>query len=49
MLPGKRAWAAEHSSAAKEVLQKTITVDAHSHARGLVFGPKMDDSRALDQ
>jgi membrane dipeptidase len=46
MLPGKRARAAEMSSAAKEVLQKTITVDAHSHARGMVFGPKMDDSLA---
>ena len=46
MFPGKRAAAAELSSAAKDVLQKTITVDAHSHARGLVFGPKMDDSLA---
>jgi membrane dipeptidase len=46
MLPGKRAQAAELSSAAKDVLQKTITVDAHSHARGMVFGPKMDDSLA---
>jgi len=46
MFPGKRARAAELSSAAKEILQKTITVDAHSHARGLVFGPKMDDSLA---
>jgi membrane dipeptidase len=46
MLLGKRAWAAELSSAAKELLQKTITVDSHSHARGLVFGPKMDDSLA---
>lgn len=46
LLPGKRARAAELSSTAKEVLQKTITVDAHSHARGLVFGPKMDDSLA---
>jgi membrane dipeptidase len=46
MLPGKRAQAAELSSAAKEVLQKTITVDAHSHARGMVFGPKMDGSLA---
>ena len=46
MFPGKRAWAVELSSAAKDVLQKTITVDTHSHARGLVFGPKMDDSLA---
>ena len=46
MLPQMRARAAEVSPAAKEVMQKTITVDAHSHARGLVFGPKMDDSLA---
>jgi len=46
MLPGKRARAAELSSVAREILQQTITVDAHSHARGLVFGPKMDDSLA---
>ena len=46
MLPGRRARAAELSAAARDVLQKTITVDAHSHARGLVFGPKMDDSLA---
>lgn len=46
MFLGKRAWAAELSSAAKELLQNTITVDTHSHARGLVFGPKMDDNLA---
>ena len=46
MFPGKRAQAAELSAAAPDVLQKTITVDTHSHARGLVFGPKMDDSLA---
>jgi len=46
MLPGRRALAAELSSAAKEVLHKTITVDAHSHARGIVSGAKMDDSLA---
>lgn len=45
-LPGKRASGAELSSAAKEVLRNTITVDAHSHARGLVFGPQMNDSLA---
>ena len=46
MFPVKRAQAAEVSAAAKAVLQDTITVDAHSHARGLVFGPKMDGSLA---
>ena len=46
MLPGGRAEAVELSSAANEVLQTTITVDAHSHARGLVFGAEMNDSLA---
>ena len=46
MFPVRRAQAAEVSAAAKAVLQDTVTVDAHSHARGLVFGPKMDDSLA---
>lgn len=46
MFPGKRAQAAELSAAATDVLQKTITVDTHSHAGGLVFGAKMDDSLA---
>ena len=46
LVPGKRAQAAELSAAAADVLQKTITVDTHSHAGGLVFGPKMDDSLA---
>ena len=46
MFRGKRAHAAELSAAATDVLQNTITVDTHSHARGMVFGPKMDDSLA---
>jgi membrane dipeptidase len=46
LLPGRRARAAEISPAAKAVLEKTITVDTHSHARGLVFGPQMNDSLA---
>lgn len=46
MFPARRVGAAELSAAAKDVLQRTITVDSHSHARGLVFGPKMDDSLA---
>ena len=46
LLPGGRAEAAEVSSAAKEILQKTLTVDAHSHARGLVFGAELNDSLA---
>lgn len=46
MVPRRRARAAEVSSAAKAVLEKAITVDVHSHARGLVLGTKMDESLA---
>ena len=40
MVPGKRARAAELSAAATDVLQKTITVDTHSHARGRLSGSR---------
>lgn len=46
MMPGRRARAADLSAAAKEVLQKTISVDMHSHARGRAFGAQMDDALA---
>ena len=46
MLPGRRARAAEVSSAAKDVLKKTISVDVHSHAQGLIFGPQPNGSLA---
>lgn len=46
LLPGRRAHAAEMSAAAKGVLQKTISVDAHSHAKGMIFGAQMNDSLA---
>ena len=46
VLPGGKAEAAELSAAAKDILRKTITVDTHSHARGLVFGAEMNDTLA---
>lgn len=41
------ARAAEPSPAAAKLLASTITVDVHSHAAGMVFGAKMDDSLAI--
>jgi putative ABC transport system substrate-binding protein len=46
ILPRKAARAAGVSQAARALLEKAITVDAHSHAVGLIFGARMNDSLA---
>ena len=46
ILPRKAARAADVSPAARALLEKAITVDAHSHAAGLIFGARMNDSLA---
>ena len=42
--PGRSARAAEVSPAAADLLKKTISVDAHSHAQGMIFGTNATDA-----